>query len=219
LPVLGLSGIKIFNMKKIIVILVLLLIGILIYAVFFIPNLKLNYAVYSNYIKWESIGFNPIKGNKSLLVSDSTFTLDDMVAYGKYGKLKNQNPDSIYIEMKKVFPSLELATIYDFYNKNRIKSLLDVRPLSGLIRTRNLLTYFDNSPDTLKVQFSRIGFNHGKTQAMVYVCRDEKGLTDYSIYFYKFRFGLWHKQTEINVSFKLWQYGPPSNLALPPPPF
>lgn len=195
---------KLFYLLKVIIISLLLLFGILIYFIFLIPGNKSDCAVYCRYIKLESISFDLIQRNKPILIIDTTNTLDDMVAYKKSGNLRNQNPDSLFIEIKKVFTNLEIATLNDFYKKNKYKSLLDVKALSCSIKTRNFLSYFDHSPDTIKLHFSQLGFNKDRTQAMVYVFASEESLSDFSLFFYKYKFGIWYKEYEINVNRYSW---------------
>jgi hypothetical protein len=204
-------------MKKKIFIILLVFISFAIYSSYLIIRHKSNYEIYRQYIKWESLYFDLIHRNYPLKVSDTTLNLENMDAYGKEGNLLSQNPDSLYYEIRKAFPNIELTTIYDFYNKNKVKSAINTEELACSIKTRYILTFFSQSTDTIDLHFSRLGFNKDKSKAMVYVYSDEKNYSAENILFYKKKFGLWYKESEIKVSSRL--YFPKINGEVPPPPF
>jgi hypothetical protein len=190
-------------MKKYKIIPFVLLFSGIIYISFLIFRHESNYEIYRQFIKWDSRYFDLIHTNKPLNVSDSTFNLEEMEAYKIDGDLINQNPNSLYCEIKRVFPDIDLATINDFYINNKVKTVLNTKPLSLSIKARNFL--MSNKEDTINVHFSQLGFNSDNLQAMVYVHHSEENFIDNSMYFYKKKFGLWFKETQINVSSMLIQ--------------
>jgi hypothetical protein len=207
---------KIFGFKKIILYSTLLLFGIMTFMILRQAMREPNTNIYRKYIKWESVNWDINHPNKILLVCDTAYNLEGMHAYEKEGNLKEQNPDSIYLLIKKVFNKIDRTTINDFYDKNKNKVVLDSKSLAHPIKLRNLLKYFDKNPDTLKIHFSQVGFNKDRTQAMVYVSSSETGYYDFRIYFYKYNFGLWLKEADILINGAIIDFFPFEAPPLPP---
>ena len=207
---------KIFGFKKIILYSILLFFGIMTFMILRQAMREPYTNIYRKYIKWESVNWNINHPNKILLVCDTAYNLEGMEAYEKEGNLKEQNPDSLYLLIKKVFNKIDRTTINDFYDKNKNKVVLDYKSLAYPIKLRNLLKYFDNDPDTLKIRFSQFGFNKDRTQAMVYVSSSETGYYDFRIYFYKYKFGLWLKEADILVNGAIIDFFPSVAPPLPP---
>ncbi len=106
-------------------------------------------------------------------------------------------------------PSLDKDTLKDFRAVNRDYQTLDL-PLSiskPYAYVAEPMSYEDwrairqNYPDALVyVMFSRVGFNQGQDQALVYMahrCGSECGIG--AIYFLVRKEGVWHVENEINA--------------------
>jgi hypothetical protein len=207
-----------FKKKSVLLVPIVIFIGITVFAICYTYSGNSNYSVYEKFIKAETIHFNFKDRTLPLFLDDSTCSLADMAAFENQGYLKAQNPDSLFLKIKKVFPSIQLETVNDFYAKNENNSNINSEKLSLLIKVRNFFIISNSHNYTLEICFSNVGFNNDKTQAIIYVHSSYYEVTDNTMYIYNRKFGCWIKSVEINVSTILWGSEFMQNDKVPPPP-